>query len=594
VREIGRTVRLYLISTFGDVESERAALEQHVFPRLGDLCGRYRFRFQAVDLRRDLADESAFDQLAMQRALEESVEAGDTLTPPKFVVLLGDRFGDRLLPGEIPSGEFSQIEDLLGTDEARDHLHTGYRRDDNAVPPVYVLQTGQDPQLYRYLGSLLRRAAPHMKLPPDGHLKYVASTTEQELLRGALHTKSTADNTFSFCREIENLEECERELPANPEAKRYLDTDKTGGFDASAHDRLDAIRETLASRARRHHTYRARWTGSAVTDGHVGAVPATLDECLKEVNAENGTLCVDAWHSISRSIRKDLGKLEGAARLDAEVALHHRINRVHTARFRGREDVLKMVKGYLDQSFFRPLVIVGDPGSGRSALVAKSVRRTCGAFPTAQAVIRFLGATPDSLSLDALLRSLCQEVCRRYRHDPSVIPDSDAALPETFRGLLTLASHETPLFVFLDGLEIAVRRPTREGLAWIPEALPEYVGLVLTVSTEAKKLIPLLKARSVEENIVRVPPLASTESLEILSAWLDEIDRRLSPDQMKAALAHLPARPLPLHLGALFERTRRCRSYDDVASLDLDRAVRDDAAVVDDPPGTGSPREFDL
>ncbi len=53
---------------------------------------------KAIDLRRGLTDESAFDQLTMHRCLDEILKSEDTLTPPKFVVLLGDRYGSRPLP----------------------------------------------------------------------------------------------------------------------------------------------------------------------------------------------------------------------------------------------------------------------------------------------------------------------------------------------------------------------------------------------------------------------------------------------------------------------------------------------------------------
>lgn len=45
-----RTFRIFVSSTSGDLNAERNALQERVFPRLRELCLRYEACFQAVDL----------------------------------------------------------------------------------------------------------------------------------------------------------------------------------------------------------------------------------------------------------------------------------------------------------------------------------------------------------------------------------------------------------------------------------------------------------------------------------------------------------------------------------------------------------------
>ena len=64
----------------------------------------------------------------------------ENLSKPNFLILLGDKYGWQPIPEIIPENE---IEAILRVLAAKDkELSAGwYRRDDNAIPPEYVLQS---------------------------------------------------------------------------------------------------------------------------------------------------------------------------------------------------------------------------------------------------------------------------------------------------------------------------------------------------------------------------------------------------------------------------------------------------------------------
>ena len=104
-----RTFRIFVSSTFSDLKAERNALQEKVFPRLRELAAAHGCRFQAIDLRWGVSEEAALDQQTMKICLGE-IERCQKITPrPNFIVLLGDRYGWRPLPAEIPADEFEQI-----------------------------------------------------------------------------------------------------------------------------------------------------------------------------------------------------------------------------------------------------------------------------------------------------------------------------------------------------------------------------------------------------------------------------------------------------------------------------------------------------
>ena len=68
---ISKVFRVFGSSTFSDFELERNYLQQHVFPRLEELCRAHGALFQPVDLRWGITDEASLDQKTLDICLNE-------------------------------------------------------------------------------------------------------------------------------------------------------------------------------------------------------------------------------------------------------------------------------------------------------------------------------------------------------------------------------------------------------------------------------------------------------------------------------------------------------------------------------------------
>ena len=108
--QASKTFRIFISSTFSDLKEERNALQKDVFPKLRELCTQHGCRFQAIDLRWGVSDEAALDQQTVKICLEEIARCQEITPRPNFIILLGDRYGWRPLPSEIPASEFEEIE----------------------------------------------------------------------------------------------------------------------------------------------------------------------------------------------------------------------------------------------------------------------------------------------------------------------------------------------------------------------------------------------------------------------------------------------------------------------------------------------------
>lgn len=103
-------IRVFVSSTFSDMRHERNALQEHVYPKLEQLCSQNGFQFQAIDLRWGVSSEAGLDHRTMRICFDELRRAQELSPRPNFLILLGNRYGWRPLPEEISLGEFQAQE----------------------------------------------------------------------------------------------------------------------------------------------------------------------------------------------------------------------------------------------------------------------------------------------------------------------------------------------------------------------------------------------------------------------------------------------------------------------------------------------------
>jgi hypothetical protein len=144
---VSRTIRLFVSSTFIALKAERNAPQEKVFPRLRQLCLSKGLRFQAIDLRWGISEEVGRDNRTMRICLRELNRCQQDRSKPNSRILLGDRYGWRPLPETIPADLFERLEAQIRFTDARlaDLLGRRYRRDNNAVPPIYELKPREAP-----------------------------------------------------------------------------------------------------------------------------------------------------------------------------------------------------------------------------------------------------------------------------------------------------------------------------------------------------------------------------------------------------------------------------------------------------------------
>ena len=563
-----RTFRIFVSSTFSDLKAERNALQEKVFPRLRDLAAAHGCRFQAIDLRWGISEEAALDQQTMKICLTEIERCQKTSPRPNFIVLLGDRYGWRPLPGEIPADEFEQLLGELGKEnkglqgkwfsglkkflpktEGGDAtlLEQWYRRDNNSIPAVYCLQprNGEFKEFSAWeivehrLHLLLESAALQAGFRPDQQLRYNASATEQEIVAGAMQISDANEHVFCFLRHIQGLP---HDLSASNFQEMQPETAK------KQEELKESLRQSLPGNI---HEYSAYWQGDGPSLDHIDS------------------LCKDVFTELSNVILSEVARLGIIDPVAREIAAHAEFGSERSRVFIGRLDVLKAIQSYIAGNDPRVMAVWGVSGSGKSALMAKAIEQV---LKNQQVVVyRFIGATPESSNGRVLLASLCRQISRSYGADESTIPTEYKDLVQKFHKCLALASPGKRLILFLDALDQLSDNDHTRNLAWMPVDLPPNVRLV--VSTLPGECLHVLENNLPKPNRLEIPPLTSKDGQAILDQWLEGARRKLQNHQKNEILSRFKQCGLPLYLKLAFEESRLWKSYDPLSDHELSAEI---------------------
>ncbi|TFG90582.1 MAG: DUF4062 domain-containing protein, partial [Candidatus Atribacteria bacterium] len=557
--------RVFVSSTFTDMQKERSILQKDAFPRLERYCEENGARFQAVDLRWGVNEESQLNQKTLQICFNEIARCQKISPKPNFVILLGEKYGWQPIPEIIPEEEMTAILRVLSEDD-KTLISKWYRLDENAVPAEYVLQPRSE-ELKEYISwepiesqirIVLREAVEKLKFDPEQRIKYFASATHQEIIRGALNTpegiESPEKHVFAFSRTITRL-------PRDKSAKGFIDL-VNGQLDQNSKDRLDELKSELQEKLGIDHfeKYSGEWK-----DGSLFIEEQDLKKFSDDVHDKIKTV-----------ISEQLANVVDKDEIVHESRLHGEFKTKLTEHFCGRSGILLKLNEYLnDPSDKRVLAMIGDSGSGKSSVMAELVKKAEESRKNAVIVYRFIGTSSRSSNIISLLQSVCGQIAREYNTTIEALAGEcrDKALydinglTEILKKSLALATPEKPILLFLDALDQLSDSDNARSLYWLPRELPQNTRMIVSA-------LPELRSQLSNQYQVDLPLLPVEEASKILERWLNSVNRRLTPAQQKEVLDKFSLTGLPIYLRLAFEKAKKWASYTTVKDYVLEKDVK--------------------
>ena len=399
----------------------------------------------------------------MDVCLREIEKCQATGIKPNFIVLLGDRYGWRPLPTRIAASEF----------DPRPIAGDWYRLDENAVPPEYVLQPRlgifTNPDIWRVIEQLiharLEGAVRAAGVTGSALRKFTYSATHQEIMKGLGSAPSDVGNVFAFCR----VGGCE---------------------DANLRHLKDELRERLGANFCEFR--------SGDSTGPAGLLPSGWRPLLlHRQNGSNPPGILKSKSNVTTLSHENGGRF-----------------------FKGRINSLRRIQEYMKGSCGHLLLVHGESGSGKSALLAVASDLAARSTPGGVVIRRFIAAAPLSSDGVALLQSICREVAVQYGRRCE-FPLEFYELVRIFREELNSASSDRPLAIFVDGLnQLSLHDPAATH-PWLPAELPPYCHIVVS-STEIPQNATYGEAIAME-------PFQSDEAEELLADLLMGAGGRCRP-----------------------------------------------------------------
>lgn len=569
----GRTFRVFVSSTFTDLQDERRVLAKEVFPRVEAHCAARGYRLQPVDLRWGVGRDDALSHRTMSICLEEVHRCLAESPAPIVIGIIGDRYGWRPVPELLPANVFDRLvawaQDNPGDGVAAETVRTWYERDDNAVPPMVELVSrngdfAKDPAWDReraVLQSTLQAAARALDLDRERERRLLGSATERELFEGPVADPRGAETLVCVMRHL-------RGVPVDAAGAAFRDLvqepDGSWAVDTEAEGMLETLRRDIrAFKGDDVLELEADWRPDGPTRAHL---PKFAEQMERELLTR-----IDA--AIER-----IGRDGGPA---VEASRHQRFAAERRAHFVGRDAERARVLEYVDRGTGRPFFVHGIPGAGKSAFLAelgyRLLQRGGG-----RVLQRFVGATPSSYDIRSTLASMAQEVLPAAdgdedagtgegggadgdgrpggaaKPDPVALRrDPEVALEAIFAG------PDHPVVVLVDALD---QLPDAD-LRWLPSALPDHVRLI--VSSTTAFFAEHLEGRVPTQDVQVVDDLDGDQAGELLDVWLDEDagrfwlgeeGRKLQTEQRDHILDSLGKHAYPLPLRLAFEEARRWTS----------------------------------
>ncbi|KAM9329505.1 uncharacterized protein PAF06_003294 [Gastrophryne carolinensis] len=455
-----------------------------------------------------------------------------------------------------------------------------YKLDENVVPSVYRLQaiSSQYRDMYsrdpgrrqqaksKWIGTMQRlngilQEYSQLALGKEECEKILKPVLHQEIDQALTAGECPEDYFYCFKRIISDMK---YNLSSN-RACDYIDLHPIKPeINKSLYDAQQALIKGIHQRV--HHTNISEYKVSFGSDGinpvsnksHAHYLESLCNEFKGKVidhfSRLTGfpTLPENSWN------RKQFFRTQR----NEEILEHARHGHTLLDTFLGRQSFLESFQECIKSGNRRLVVLHGQPGSGKSALMAKlafSARQWIGG--DSRVVVRFIGATGESRNLCLLLQSLCYQIADIYSHSKGFSENIKCLINE-FSSVLEFAHQSRPLIIILDGIDELSENSVK--LSWIPSKLPPHVYFIVSMSSGNESdctSFQHLKELQVELNAVQIPLLSSAEINNIIEFWLRQDQHKLTSRQKEALIQTCTACPAPLFVMCAYMESRRWTSY---------------------------------
>jgi nephrocystin-3 len=397
------------------------------------------------------------------------------------------------------------------------------------------------------------------------------SITELEIVHGVLQNPEIERLAFFYFRDSETSRKVENEISKNPDYRPEPEISST---------KLKLLKEEILKHQKNY------------------PIPVRLN--FPDAKTLGKLILEDLWKVIDK--RFPIEKVPTP--LERERMEHEAFAVQRRKVYIGREEYFNNLDEHTSGDGL-PLVILGESGSGKSALIANWTQRYREKHPDDFMVLHFIGSTPDSADYVRILRRIMEEIRERYEprsekdrvNIPPLtkggeggfsdeIPNDPKKAVEVFPLWLAKAAAKGKFILILDALNQLEDRDNAPELGWLPEHFPPNIRIIL--STLTGRSLEALKRR--QWPTMKVQPIEINERKRFIIDYLEQYRRKLSGVSIDR-IASAEQSSNPLYLRTLLEELRvfgiheeldkkinhylKAKTVDDLFELVLERLESD-------------------
>uniref|UniRef100_A0A3Q1GBL4 NACHT and WD repeat domain containing 1 n=1 Tax=Acanthochromis polyacanthus TaxID=80966 RepID=A0A3Q1GBL4_9TELE len=528
------------------MSSERKALLEKAYPEVLSFCRSLGLVFEVVDLRWGIRNVPSGDHEACEIFLQEIQRSQRMSAGPAFTVsaLLGNRYGHRALPRHIPEKQFDVfLAKLHKNPEGLKQLNQWFLKDNNAVPPTYVLQP-------------ITAHFPHYSdLRPESRQQHDSNVLSWRL---------TENQLLQLLRSIPH----QRVRDGPKRLAKFMDVTADGLLDTEAQGLLSGLKSRLHA------------TSQQILNLHcVELSKGSIDPKRKEHSQYLDSVCEQ--FVIRGNTQEE--NLDASDWMVEEVMQHVDMSVKLSKGVHCREGLLgKLCLAMWESTNVRhsPLVVHGTAGIGKTSLLCKLAQEMRSVLESgAVVVIRLLADRhPQRPNIDHVLRSVCLQVCLACDLVPPspLTTNTHLELLEFFRKVLSDVSQQgNTLLIILDSLDQLSDQHHAHKLHWLPVDIPPNVHLVVSMDTNSEAFASMRLKLDSLGSFFEVKRLSRDDGKHIMESYLRASQRTLTSEQSDALLRTFELTGCPLHLRLMLSAAKRWMSFTTLTELRLGASMEE-------------------